>query len=73
MQPHRIPNPSPRSQLRNIQVPEQVYKAWEAGGAERTNLVKLFQEAGLDKDWCQSSHALVVVEIVGGLLVEHYW
>lgn len=36
--------------LRTIRVPENVHKAWEAGGTERNQLIKLFGEAGLDKE-----------------------
>ena len=31
-------------------MPEKVQKAWDAGGAERSHLIKLFAEAGLDKE-----------------------
>lgn len=31
-------------------MPENVHKAWEAGGTERNQLIKLFGEAGLDKE-----------------------
>lgn len=31
-------------------MPEAVHKAWAAGGADRAKLVKLFQDAGLDKE-----------------------
>ena len=39
--------------LRTLKVPESVHKAWAAGGADRTKLLKQFAEAGLDKETYQ--------------------
>ena len=36
---------------RNLQVPESIHEAWKKGGESRTNLQKLFAEAGFQKDW----------------------
>ena len=50
-------------------MPENVHKAWEAGGTERTALVKLFVDAGLDKDfWFNSRLSKYIFESVGCLL-----
>ena len=35
---------------RNLQVPEAIHEQWKKGGASRTALQQMFQEAGFNKD-----------------------
>lgn len=57
------------SPLRSLKVPEKVHKAWAAGGADRNNLLKLFQESGLDQDRGTTKMMSRLFELSGGAVI----
>lgn len=50
-------------------MPEKVHKAWAAGGADRNNLLKLFQESGLDQDRGTTKMMSRLFELSGGAVI----